>query len=156
MGDERNQPVLGRSLEDFHMRLMRAFHAQRACLRPAVDALGLGPGQPKLLVYVAVHGPATQREVADFFELDAGAVSRMFDSLERAGFVTSAPGRDRRTKAIALTERGLEAARGWELACDAEQEAMLEGFLPEEREQFASLLARARANLRRAAEGRDA
>ena len=77
-------PERGSSLEDFHMRLMRAFHAQRAYLRPRVDELGLGPGQPKMLVYLAVHGPSSQREVADFFECDPGAVSRMFDSLERA------------------------------------------------------------------------
>ena len=143
-------PEPGSSLEDFHMRLMRAFHAQRTYLRPHVDGLGLGPGQPKLLVYLAVHGPSSQREVADFFECDPGAVSRMFESLERAGFVTSAPGRDRRTKALVLTERGRAAADSWDAICAREQEAMLAGFTPEERATFADLLARARANLWRA------
>ena len=137
----------GSSLEDFHMRLMRAFHAQRAYLKPHVDGLGLGPGQPKMLVYLSVHGPSSQREIADFFECDPGAVSRMFDSLERAGFVTSAPGRDRRTKALALTERGRAAADAWDAVCAGEQEVMLAGFTPEERGTFADLLARARANL---------
>lgn len=144
-------PERGSSLEDFHMRLMRAFHAQRTYLRPRVDELGLGPGQPKMLVYLAVHGPSSQREVADFFECDPGAVSRMFDSLERVGFVTSAPGRDRRTKALALTERGRAAADSWDAICAEEQEVMLAGFSPEERAAFADLLARARANLWRAA-----
>lgn len=154
MGDEKDGAALGRSLEDFHMRLMRAFHAQRAYLRPSVDGLGLGPGQAKLLVYLAVHGPSSQREVAEFFETDPASVSRMFDSLERAGFVTSAPGRDRRTKALELTERGRDAATSWELACDDEQEAMLAGFSSEERRTFADYLSRAHANLRRAAGGR--
>lgn len=156
MGDEKNGAALGRSLEDFHMRLMRAFHAQRAYLKPSVDGLGLGPGQAKLLVYLAVHGPSSQREVAGFFETDPASVSRMFDSLERSGFVTSAPGRDRRTKALELTERGRDAATRWELACDDEQEVMLGGFSPEEEAAFADYLSRARANLRRAAEGREA
>lgn len=148
-------PERGSSLEDFHMRLMRAFHAQRTYLRPRVDELGLGPGQPKMLVYLAVHGPSSQREVADFFECDPGAVSRMFDSLERAGFVTSAPGRDRRTKALELTERGRAAADYWDAICADEQEAMLAGFSPEERAVFADLLARARANLWRAIDDAD-
>ena len=143
-------PEPGSSLEDFHMRLMRAFHAQRTYLKPHVDELGLGPGQPKMLVYLAVHGPSSQREVADFFECDPGAVSRMFDSLERAGFVTSAPGRDRRTKALALTELGRKAADAWDSVCAEEQEVMLAGFSSEERATFADLLGRARANLWRA------
>lgn len=145
------EPELGSSLEDLHMGLVRAFHAQRACLRPHVYELGLGPGQPKLLVYLAVNGPSSQREVATYFECDPGAVSRMFDSLERSGFVTSEPGRDRRVRLVALTGRGLDAARAWDVVCAGEQEAMLEGFSPEEREAFADYLDRARANLRRAA-----
>ncbi len=144
----------GRSLGDFHMRLMRAFHAQRTYFGPRVDALGLGPGQAKVLVYLAVHGPSSQRDVAGYFECDPGAVSRMLDTLERGGFVTCAPGRDRRTREATLTERGLAAADGWELECDREQEVMLEGFTPEERETFADLLGRARANLRRAIDER--
>lgn len=145
---------LGASLEDFHMRLMRAFHAQRIYLRPKVDELGLGPGQPKLLVYLAVHGPSSQRELAAFFECDPGAVSRMLDSLERAGFVTSAPGRDRRTKVAELTEAGRVAARAWDEVCAAEQDVMLAGFTAEERAAFADLLGRARENLWRAIDGR--
>ncbi|WP_204204607.1 MarR family transcriptional regulator [Olsenella sp. An293] len=145
----------GASLEDFHMRLMRAFHAQRTYLRPKVDELGLGPGQPKLLVYLAVHGPSSQRELAAFFECDPGAVSRMLDALERAGFVTSAPGRDRRTKVAELTEAGRAAAAAWDEVCAAEQEVMLAGFAPEERAAFADLLARARANLWCAVDGRE-
>lgn len=147
-----DRPPRGSSLTDFHMRLMRAFHAQRTYLKPRVDELGLGPGQAKLLVYLAVHGASSQREVADFFECDPGAVSRMFDALTRAGFVSSAPGRDRRTKPLALTERGLAAADAWDVECAEEQEVMLAGFSPEERAAFADYLVRAHANLRAAAE----
>lgn len=159
VSDEKNgagqdERALGRSLEDVHMRLIRAFHAQRAYLRPSVDGLGLGPGQPKMLVYLAVNGPSSQREVAEFFETDPAAVSRMFDSLARAGFVTSEQGRDRRTKAIALTQKGLDVARRWELACDEEREVMLAGFSDEERRQLVDLLGRARDNLRAAVEMR--
>ena len=150
------EPVTpGASLEDFHMRLMRAFHAQRTYLRPRVDELGLGPGQAKLLVYLSVHGQSSQRDLATFFECDPGAVSRMLDALERAGFVTSAPGHDRRTKLAELTEAGRAAAHAWDEVCAAEQEVMLAGFSPEERATFTDLLGRARANLWRAIDGRE-
>ena len=71
----------GRSLEDMHMLLYRAYHAQTNYLRPRMAQLGLGPGQPKLLAYLAVHGTSTQHEMAAFFEVDDAAISRMLDLL---------------------------------------------------------------------------
>lgn len=68
----------------FHMLLYRAFHAQRNYLRPCFGRIGLGAGQPKLLVYLDSHGPCRQKELADYFEIDPAAVSRMMDTLERA------------------------------------------------------------------------
>lgn len=143
---------LGRSLDDFHMRLLRALNAQRTFLRAHLGELGLGPGQPKLLVYLAVQGSATQREIADFFECDPGAVSRMLDALTRSGFVAAAPGPDRRARAVQLTESGRAAAVAWDEHCDEEQDAALAGFSPAERAQFMDFLARAHANLRAALE----
>lgn len=146
-------PVLGRSLDDPHMRVMRVYAAQCGYLRPRAAELGIGQGQPKILVYVAAHGSVSQREIADFFELDPAAVSRSLDALERAGLVATAPGRDRRSKAVTATERGLGTAHAWERVCDAEREVVLGGFTAEERELFMGLLARAHANLRAAGRG---
>ena len=53
--------------ESMHMLLYRAFHAQRNILRPYMRALGLGAGQPKLIAYLAEHGPCRQSELADYF-----------------------------------------------------------------------------------------
>ena len=49
----------------FQMLLYRAFHAHRNRLQPCLRALGLGPGQPKLLSYLSAHGPCRQRELAE-------------------------------------------------------------------------------------------
>lgn len=145
----------GRALRDFHMHVYRLFHAQRAYLRPRIASLGMGPGQPKVLTYIAVHGTSTQREIADFFETDPATVCRMLDSLERAGFVKTCPGRDRRTKELTVTEKGLSAAASWGLCCDEETDALLQGFSAEERERFEDYLLRAYANLRDAQQARD-
>lgn len=144
--DER-PGALGRALRDPHMLLYRALHAQRACLKAAMCDLGLAFGQPKFLSYLAANGSATQRELADYFLVDPAAVSRALDALERGGFLTTAPADDRRTKTIALTERGREVAATWDLCCDEVDEAALAGFSPEERATYADLLARVRANL---------
>lgn len=49
-----------------HILLYRAFHAQRNILRPCMRELGLGAGQPKIIVYLDEHGPCRQRELADY------------------------------------------------------------------------------------------
>ena len=91
----------------FHMLLYRAFHAQRSYLRPCLGEIGLVVGQPKLITYLACHGPCGQRELAEYFEVDSAAVSRMVDSLEKGGFITRRPNEEnRRCNSIELTGKG--------------------------------------------------
>ena len=83
MQQRSDAPAEGRSLSDAHMMLYRAFHAQTNFLRPRMAKIGLGPGQPKILGYLGVNGPCSQRTLAEYFELDPAAVSRMLASLSR-------------------------------------------------------------------------
>ena len=111
----------------FHMLLYRAFHAQRAALRPHMAELGLGPGQPKLLSYLAAHGPSRQKQLADYFDVDPAAVSRMVEGPGAAALSQRA-----RTRAAAaaswssLRSRGARPARPgrntaarWRSGCSA-------------------------------------
>ena len=133
----------------FHMLLYRAFHAQRNYLRPCFGRVGLGAGQPKLLVYLNSHGPCRQKELADYFEIDPAAVSRMIDALERGGFVVRRRDETSRRGDLAeLTEKGRQAVQAWTEFFAQEEEQMLQGFMPEERQQFADFLVRAYRNLR--------
>ena len=135
--------------ETMHILLYRAFHAQRNILRPCMRELGLGAGQPKIIVYLDEHGPCRQRELADYFEVDPAAVSRMLTALERGGFILRDAGSPRkRCGIVELTEKGRQAALDW-LDGGAEfDEKLLRGFSDEEREQFASFIRRAYRNLR--------
>lgn len=146
-GREAKAPGLGFSLTDLHMDLLTLHHLQRCCLRPAARGMGLGPGQPRMLSYLGVHGPATQRDIAAYFQVDAAAVSRMLDALARNGFVRLAPGPDRRTKVAALTPAGEEALSAWDGACRAFDKAALAGFTAAERAQLEGLIGRLRANI---------
>lgn len=138
----------------FHMLLYRAFHAQRNYLRPCFGRVGLGAGQPKLLVYLNSHGPCRQKELADYFEIDPAAVSRMIDALERGGFVVRRKDETSRRGDLAeLTEKGQQAVQAWTEFCAQEEEQMLQGFTPEERKKFADFLVRAYRNLREGKEG---
>ena len=118
-------------------------------MRPQGAALGLGTGQPKLIDYLARSGPCSQKQLADYFEIDPAAVCRMLDALEKGGFVTRTAGRtDRRTGAVELTAKGRQAAQAWQQAAARSEERMLPGFSPKERAQFADYLRRAYRNLK--------
>ena len=133
----------------FHMLLYRAFHAQRACLRPWRAALGLGPGQPKLIAYLSQNGPCCQRQLAAYCEIDPAAVSRMLDNMRKAGFVTCrADERNRRSDVVELTEKGRTAYGNWRAHCREMEGIMLQGFSEEERAAFAQYLSRAYNNFK--------
>lgn len=143
--EEANQPDL------FELRtlLHRTSHVQCQVMRPYMATVGLGTGQPKLLAYLARHGSCTQRELADFYDLDPAGVSRMIDALARRGFVEIAPAEgDRRSKIVSMTAEGARVACAWEAACREEARAMVSGFAPEEVVAFYDYLGRARANLK--------
>ena len=132
----------------FHMLLYRAFHAQRNQLRPCIGRIGLEVGQPKILPYLAKNGPCPQKQLADYFEVDSAAVSRMLDSLEKGGFITRRlSAHSRRSNLVELTEKGRQAYAVWQDCCGELEERMLRGFTHQEREAFAGYLSRAYQNL---------
>lgn len=136
----------------FHMLVYRAFHAQRNYLRGCLGKVGLGSGQPKLLGYLAQNGPSCQRQIADYFEIDPAAVSRMLDSLCKSGFVSRrVDEKNRRADVLELTEKGRQAHTHWKEQCAQAEEVMLQGFSDAEREQFADFLTRAYQNFKESA-----
>ena len=132
----------------FHMLLYRAFHAQRNFLRPCLGQIGLEVGQPKLLTYLEKNGPCQQNQLAEYFEVDSAAISRMLNSLEKGGFVTrQANEANRRSNRIELTEKGRRAVSEWQGHCREMEDIMLRGFSEEEKAQFAAFLTRAYRNI---------
>ena len=139
---------VGFSLTDFHMQVSMMFHLMRGCNHPYLPDLGLGPGQPRMLSYLAVHGRSSQRDLARYFSVDPAAVSRMMDALCRAGFVHIVPGEDRRCRTVELTQKGEETVRAWDRVCAGTDEVMLAGLSDAERAQLQDLLDRVQANMR--------
>lgn len=139
---------LGFSLTDTHMQVSMMFHLMRACNHPHLPTLGLGPGRPRVLSYLAVNGACAQRDIAAYFGIDAAAVSRMLDGLVRDGFVRIVPGRDRRCRVVELTEHGRDTVARWDVVCAETDEVMLAGFSDEERAAVTDMLDRICANMR--------
>ena len=131
-----------------HTLFNRTARAQQNYLRPYLSALGLSPGQPKILRSLKALGPCSQRELAELCDVDPSAICRTLDSLERDGFLTRTPSKtDRRAGLVTLTDKGRAAFEAWETQCMALEDQMLRDFSPQERAQLADFLARAYQNV---------
>ena len=131
-----------------HTLLARTAHAQRNFLRPYLKELGLSPGQPTVLRYLAAAGPSSQRDLAYYCGVDPSAISRTLDSMERDGFLCRKPDpRDRRSERVELTEQGRAALEAWDAQGMVIEEQMLQDFSPEERAQLKDFLERACRNV---------
>ena len=98
------------------------------------------------------NGPSCQRQIADYFEIDPAAVSRMLDSLCKSGFVSRrVDEKNRRADVLELTEKGRQAHTHWKEQCAQAEQVMLQGFSDAEREQFADFLTRAYQNFKESA-----
>jgi DNA-binding MarR family transcriptional regulator len=110
--------------------------------------LGVGLMEWRILALLAAEGDVTPARVAQVAGVDKSVVSRAAASLEQRGLIAiaTAMSASRQTR-LSMTADG-EALHdeGMRLA-NAGNEALLQGFTPEERAQLAELLLRASANL---------
>lgn len=68
---------------------------------------GIGLSQFTLLLSVAQHQPATQRTIAYFLDLSAGAISRQVAIAEQNGWIKiSGADKDKRAQILSITSRG--------------------------------------------------
>ncbi len=75
------------------------------------DEAGAGGVRPRFvgpLLKLGQHGPMTIRELADRVEVTHSAMSQTVAGMRKAGLVDDAQTTDRRTRMIALSQRGRE------------------------------------------------
>ncbi|MDL2323576.1 MarR family winged helix-turn-helix transcriptional regulator [Ruminococcaceae bacterium OttesenSCG-928-A16] len=127
----------------FHSALTHAYHAQKNALRPRMGSVGLSPGQPKILYYLAGHNNSMQKDIAIHCDIEPATVSRILNNMEEKGLIerTAAKG-NRRAAAICITAKGRAANARWEEICSEVEQTELHGFTPEEKQAFENYLQR--------------
>ena len=110
--------------------------------------LGLAPGQPKVLLYLAGHDGCMQKDLAAMCDIEPATISRLLDKMEADGLITrSAVEGNKRAAAISLTAEGhrrQETVVGIRAQLEARE---LAGFSDEERALFFEFLNRLYHNL---------
>ena len=92
--------------------------------------------------------PPCPRDIEEAFHLSHPTVSGLLSRLEQKGFIRLCPDpADRRCKRIYLEEKGLQCHDTMHRIIRENEDRLVQDFTPEEKEQFASYLQRAIANM---------
>lgn len=115
-----------------------------------VSRYDVTPMQAHVLMYLHQHGgQAPQRELTEFLRAKPSTVNGILDRMEEKGLVRrSVIGEDARRRLITLTDKGREQQSRFTESFLANEEAMVRGFSPAERETLLELLERIVENLK--------
>lgn len=115
-----------------------------------VSRYDVTPVQAHVLMYLHQHGgQAPQRELTEFLRAKPSTVNGVLDRMEEKGLVRrSVIGEDARRRLITLTDKGREQQSRFTESFLANEEAMVRGFSPAERETLLELLERIVENLK--------
>ena len=115
------------------------------------DGYDVTPVQSHVLLYLAHQGDlaVNQRELEKELHLKPSTVNGVLDRMEEKGLVRrSVIGEDARRRLITLTDKGREQQSRFTESFLANEEAMVRGFSPAERETLLELLERIVENLK--------
>ena len=115
-----------------------------------VSRYDVTPVQAHVLMYLHQHGgQAPQRELTEFLRAKPSTVNGILDRMEEKGLARrSVIGEDARRRLITLTDKGREQQSRFTESFLANEEAMVRGFSPAERETLLELLERIVENLK--------
>lgn len=138
-----------RMILPFNLLILKVFHAQKNRVRPAMAEIGLSPGQPKLLTFLALHGKCLQKELAAACDIEPATISRLLNLLEENGLIARSDCTgDRRAVAVDLTAEGRQLYENEiRVRIGKINSAALTGFSEAERREFECYLRRMYRNL---------
>jgi DNA-binding MarR family transcriptional regulator len=130
-------------METLHYMLMKTNASLNRRILTEAAALGLSPGQPKILECLMACGECNQKTIAAYCEIEQATVGNILLRMERDGLVRRVQ-RDgnRRALYVSLTSRGEEiSAQMRDIFCQVDAKATSH-LSQEEQAQLLELLAR--------------
>ncbi len=131
-----------------HYLLMKTQTSLNRWILSQAAALGLSPGQPKVLECLMQCGQSNQKAIARYCEIEPATVGSILSRMERDGLIQRQQ-RDgnRRSLYVSLTERGEQLGRQMQdIFAEADQRAMA-GLTPEQQQTLQQLLGQVLQNL---------
>lgn len=94
-----------------HHLWMKTYLQMKRLVAEQAVSLGLSPGQPKILEFLAEYGEHEQKDIAGYCEIEPATVGSILLRMENAGLITrrNKPN-NRRSLYVSLTPKGEEIA----------------------------------------------
>ncbi|WP_367925557.1 MarR family winged helix-turn-helix transcriptional regulator [uncultured Ruthenibacterium sp.] len=128
-------------MEQLHYLLMKTHTCLNRWILEKAAALGLSPGQPKVLECLMQNGESNQKAIAEFCEIEQATVGSILSRMERDGLIRRTQYQEnRRSLYVSLTEEG---RRKGELLNQIFREAdalAVSALSQEQRRQFCEIL----------------
>lgn len=107
----------------------------------------VGHAQIRTLFYVAQNEGKTQKELAEYLNLDKSSITSQLTILERNGYVTrKTSDMDARKQVIGISDKTRDILPEMQNVLESWSETILSGFNEEERHQVFSILLKMRSN----------
>ena len=138
------------SLTYYYGHLLRILHwCTDQAMTAALEKMELTSAQGHIMGYLAHQKtPPCPRDIEAEFQLSHPTVSGLLQRLEQKGFIAlRTDPEDRRCKRVYVLPKGQECHEVMHRAIQENEQRIVEGFSPEEQEQFAVLLQRAITNM---------
>ncbi len=114
----------------------------------------IGHAQIRTLFYVAHNEGRTQKELAQYLNLDKSSVTSQLQILERNGYIIRRiSDRDARKQVISISEKAREILPSMQVVLESWTGTLLHGFSKEERGRIFGYLEKMKANAKKRLEG---
>ncbi len=137
-------------LHTYYGHLIRILHwCTDQSMTSALEKMDLTASQGHVMGYLSrCSDPPCPKDLEETFHLSHPTVSGLLSRLEQKGFLELRPDpHDRRCKRIHVCPKGRECQQTMHQTILSNNARLVQGFTPEEKEQFACLLQRAITNM---------
>ncbi len=128
-------------MKSLHYLLMKTHSNVNRWIQSQAAALGLSPGQPKILECLMARGECNQKTIAADCEIEQATVGSILSRMERDGLVcrTQREG-NRRSLYVSLTPRGRQLGEKMQAVFQQADSMACAQLTPEQQTQLKSLL----------------
>lgn len=134
-------------MESLHYLWMKTYLQMKRLVNTQAGALGLSPGQPKILEFLAQYGEHEQKAIAEYCEIEPATVGSILLRMESSGLVIRRNHPDnRRSLYVSLTQEGEQMAQQVQRIFTAAEDQVTADLTGAERELLQQLLGKCMQN----------
>ena len=135
--------------QEFFQQFMLLYRSFEHHLNDVLGNYGLYRAQWSILHYLANNESATLVELAQYLRVEKPTITRTISRLEKIGYLSLVPGKDRREKRVEMSESGVALYIEVRKAVDLLEEDILSGIPESQQQQTTSIMKGIRHQLNR-------